>query len=129
MSIANHSYLRSIDVEPVLYGDDLVRDVRAIVPNGVDTILDCVGRGVLALNSQLGHGGLRACSIAAAAPNVTTVFARIDQRDLLHLVELVEAQNLTVPIAATYPLEDAATAQLALKAGEKGPGKIVLEVN
>ncbi len=70
-SAANHGYLRSIAVEPVLYGDHLVRDVRAIVPDGVDAIFDCVGRGVLLLNSQLGRTGWRACSIADGASGVT----------------------------------------------------------
>jgi NADPH:quinone reductase-like Zn-dependent oxidoreductase len=82
-SAANHRYLRSIAVEPVLYGDHLVRDVRAMVPDGVDAVFDGVGRGVLALNLQLGRLGLRACSIADSAPGVTTVFARMDQADLL----------------------------------------------
>ena len=127
-SAANRGYLRSIAVEPVLYGDHLVRDARAIVPDGVDAIFDCVGDGVLALNPELGRVGLRACSIADSAPGVTTVFARMDQADLLRLVELVEAGRLTVPVAATYPLKDAAVAQLALRNGGKGPGKIVLEV-
>jgi NADPH:quinone reductase-like Zn-dependent oxidoreductase len=127
-SAANHSYLRSISAEPVLYGENLVRDVRAIVPDGVDAVLDCVGRGVLALNPQLGSVRLRACSIADSAPGVTRVFARMDQKDLLRLVELVEAGRLTIPVAATYPLKDAAIAQLALRNGGKGPGKIVLEV-
>jgi NADPH:quinone reductase-like Zn-dependent oxidoreductase len=120
--------LSSIAVEPVLYGDHLVRDVRAIVPDGVDAIFDCVGRGVLALNRQLGGVRSRACSIADSAPGVTTVFARMDQADLLRLVELVEAGRLTVPVAATYPLKDAAMAQLALRNGGKGAEKIVLEV-
>jgi NADPH:quinone reductase-like Zn-dependent oxidoreductase len=127
-SAASHSYLRSIGAEPVLYGENLVRDVRAIVPDGVDAVLDCVGRGVLALNPQLGSVRLRACSIADSAPGVTRVFARMDQKDLLRLVELVEAGRLTIPVAATYPLKDAAIAQLALRNGGKGPGKIVLEV-
>jgi NADPH:quinone reductase-like Zn-dependent oxidoreductase len=52
----------------------------------------------------------------------------MDQADLLQLVGLVEAGKLTVPVAATYPLEDAAMAQLALRNGGKGPGKIVLEL-
>lgn len=127
-SVANHGYLRSIGAEPVLYGENLVRDVRAIVPDGVDAVLDCVGRGVLALNRQLGSVQSRACSIADSASGVTTVFARMDQADLLRLVELVEAGRLTTPVAATYPLKDAAIAQLALRNGGKGPGKIVLEV-
>jgi NADPH:quinone reductase-like Zn-dependent oxidoreductase len=128
-SATSHKYLRSISVEPVLYGDSLVRDVRAIVPEGVDAILDCVGRGVLALNPQLGGPGLRVCSIADSAPGVTTVFARMEKADLLRLVELVEAGDLTVPIAAMYPLEDAAMAQSGLRNGGKGAGKIVLEIS
>ena len=127
-STASHKYLRSIAVEPVLYGDDLVRDVRAIAPEGVDAILDCVGRGVLVFNPQLGRAGLRACSVADSAPGVKTVFARMDRADLLRLVELVEAEELTVPIASTYPLEDAAMAQMALRNSQKGAGKIVIDV-
>jgi NADPH:quinone reductase-like Zn-dependent oxidoreductase len=127
-SAASHSYLRSIGAEPVLYGENLVRDVHAIAPDGVDAVLDCVGRGVLALNPQLGGVRLRACSIADSAPGVTTVFARMDQADLLRLVELVEAGRLTIPVAAMYPLKDAAIAQLALRNGGNGPGKIVLKV-
>lgn len=127
-STTNHRYLRSIGVEPVLYGDHLVRDVRAIVPEGIDAIFDCVGRGVLALNPQLGRVGLRACSIADSAPEVTTVFARMDQADLLRLVELVETGELAVSVAATYPLKDAAMAQIALRNRGNGPGKVVLEM-
>jgi NADPH:quinone reductase-like Zn-dependent oxidoreductase len=124
----NHSYLRSIGVQPVLHGDLLVEDVRRIVPEGFDTILDCAGRGVLSLNLQIGRAGLRACSIAEATPGVKTVFARADQADLMKLVELVEAESLLVPIAATYPLADAAIAQQALRRGRNASGKIVLEV-
>jgi len=127
-STGSHKYLRSIAVEPVPYGDDLVRNVHAILSDGVDAILDCVGRGVLALSPQLGRAGYRSCSIADSAAGVTTVFARMNQADLLRLVELVEAGNLTVEVAATYPLEDAASAQLALRNGGKKPGKIVLEM-
>ena len=128
-SVTIHQYLRSIAVEPVQYGDGLVRDVRAIALEGVDAILDCAGHGVLALNSQVGGPGLRACSIAGSAPGVTTVFARLDKTDLLRLVELVETGQLMVQVAATYPLEHAAIAQSALRKGGKGAGKIVLEIS
>jgi NADPH:quinone reductase-like Zn-dependent oxidoreductase len=125
----NHNYLRSIGVQPVLYGDQLVEDVRRIVPGGFDAIFDCVGRGVLSLNPQIGRIGVRACSIAGTAPGTKTVFARADQGDLMKLVELVESGTLVVPIAATYPLADAAIAQQALRNGRNAPGKIVLEVD
>ena len=114
---------------PVLYGDQFVKDVRRIVPEGFDTILDCAGRGVLSLISQIGHADVRACSIPGAAPGVKTVFARADHGDLMKLVELVESGLLVVPIAATYPLADAAIAQQALQNGRNAPGKIVLEVD
>ncbi|WP_263356388.1 NADP-dependent oxidoreductase [Acidicapsa ligni] len=125
----NHNYLRSIGVQPVLYGDQLVEDVRRIVPEGYDAILDCAGRGVLSLNAKIGRTGVRACSIAGAAPGVKTVFARANQADLTKLVELVEAGVLIIPIAATYPLAEAAIAQQALRNGRNAPGKIVLEAN
>ncbi|QHN03623.1 NADP-dependent oxidoreductase [Granulicella sp. WH15] len=128
-SESNHSYLRSIGVEPVVYGDRLVEDVRKIIPSGVDAIFDCVGRGVLSLNAQLGRAGVRACSIAGAAPDTKTVFARANQQDLMKLVELVESGALVVPIAATYPLANAAIAQQALRNGRNAPGKVVLEVD
>jgi NADPH:quinone reductase-like Zn-dependent oxidoreductase len=125
----NHDYLESIGVQPVLYGDQFVKDVRRIVPEGFDTILDCAGRGVLSLISQIGQAGVRACSITGAAPGVKTVFARTDQGDLMKLVELVESGLLVVPIAATYPLADAAIAQQTLQSGRNAPGKIVLEID
>jgi NADPH:quinone reductase-like Zn-dependent oxidoreductase len=128
-SALTHRYLRSIAVEPVLYGEGLVGEVRSPAPNGVDAILHCGGRGVLALSAHLGGTGVRVCSVAESAPGVTTVFARMDKADLLQLVELVEAGLLTVPVAAVYPLAAAAQAQLALINGGKGPGKIVLEVD
>jgi NADPH:quinone reductase-like Zn-dependent oxidoreductase len=125
----NHNYLQSIGVQPVLYGDQFVEDVRRIVPEGFDTILDCAGRGVLSLIPQIGRAGVRACSIAGAAPGVKTVFARADQGDLMKLVELVESGLLVVPIAGSYSLADAAIAQQALRNGRNAPGKIVLEVD
>ena len=47
----------------------------------------------------------------------------MEQADLLRLVELTEAGRLTVPVAATYPLKDAAVAQIALRNGGKGTGE------
>jgi NADPH:quinone reductase-like Zn-dependent oxidoreductase len=127
-SDVNHHYLRSIGVQAVLYGEQLVEDARRIVPEGFDAVFDCAGRGVLSLNQQLGKEGMRACSIAGGGPGVKTVFARANQADLTKLVELVEAKSLIVPIAATYPLTEAAVAQQALRNGRNAPGKIVLEV-
>jgi NADPH:quinone reductase-like Zn-dependent oxidoreductase len=126
-SLADGQYLKSIGIEPVLYGDGLVERVGELAPAGVDAILDCAGRTVLAETSALHRQRTRVFSIAGAAPGVTTIYARPDQDDLISLVDLVEAGRLRVRVAATYPLASAAAAQTALQQGRLS-GKIILEV-
>jgi NADPH:quinone reductase-like Zn-dependent oxidoreductase len=126
-SSADAPYLTSLGVKPVPYGEELVEKVRLLAPGGLDAVLDCAGRGVLAMSSALQRKDTRVFSIADAAPGVTTIFARPDQMDLMKLVELVEAGSLTVRVARTYPLESAADAQRALVQGRLS-GKIILEI-
>ena len=125
--LADQHYLKSVGVEPVLYGDGLVERVGELAPAGVDTILDCAGRTVLAETSALHRQDTRVFSIAGQAPGATTVYARPDQDDLISLVDLVEAGRLRVRVAATYPLASAAAAQRALQQGRLS-GKIILEL-
>jgi NADPH:quinone reductase-like Zn-dependent oxidoreductase len=126
-SVGDGAFLRSIGVLPVAYGDGLADRVRALAPDGLDAVLDCVGNGVLHATSDLGSARMRACSIADGGPGITTVFARLDGTILTRLVEMVDAGTLRVPIAATYPLAQAAAAQAALKLPHP-PGKLVLVV-
>jgi NADPH:quinone reductase-like Zn-dependent oxidoreductase len=90
-------------------------------------VLDCVGQGVLQATAGAGSSRMRACSIADGGPRITRVFARSDAAILTRLAEMVDAGGLRVPIAATYPLAQAAAAQMALKQHHP-PGKIVLVV-
>jgi NADPH:quinone reductase-like Zn-dependent oxidoreductase len=126
-SARHHEFLRSIGVLPVAQGDGIAGRVRALAPDGVDAVLDCVGKGVLQATAEVGSSRMRACSIADGGPGITTVFARSDAAILTRLVEMVDAGGLRVPIAATYPLAQAAAAQTALKQPHP-PGKIVLVV-
>jgi NADPH:quinone reductase-like Zn-dependent oxidoreductase len=126
-SAGHHEFLRSIGVLPVAHGDGIVGRVRALAPDGVDAVLDCVGKGVLQATAEVGSSRMRACSIADGGPGITTVFARSDAAILTRLAEMVDAGGLRVPIAATYPLAQAAAAQTALKQPHP-PGKIVLVV-
>ena len=126
-SLADQQYLESLGVEPVLYGDGLIERVRELVPAGVDAVFDCAGRGVLGNTAALHRVGVRVFSIADGAPGVTTIYARPDQRDLLNLVDFVDAERLKVRVAATYPLANAAEAQRALIQGRLS-GKIILEL-
>lgn len=114
-SAGHHEFLRSAGVLPVAQGDSIVGRVRALAPDGVDAVLDCVGEGVLHATAGVGSSRMRACSIADGRPGITTVFARLDSAILSRLVEVVDAGGLRVPIAATYPLAQAAAAQAALK--------------
>jgi NADPH:quinone reductase-like Zn-dependent oxidoreductase len=126
-SSGHHDFLRSLGVVPIAPGDGVAGRVLALAPDGVDAVLDCVGKGVLHATADVGSSRVRACSIADGGPGITTVFARLDSAILTRLVEMVDASELRVPIAATYPLAQAAAAQMALKQPH-APGKIVLVV-
>lgn len=126
-SEAGHAFLESVGVRAVRYGEGLAERVLALAPGGVTAVLDTVGRGVLAGTDAVAGPGVRVASVAGSTdhPAVRPVFARWDAADLLTLVELAEADRLTVRIAAAYPLDQAARAQQAL-AGGHPRGKIVL---
>ena len=126
-SSGHHDFLSSLGVLPITPGEGVVGRVRALAPDGVDAVLDCVGKDVLHATADVGSSRVRACSIADAGPGITTVFARLDSAILTRLVDMVDAGRLRVPIAATYPLAQAAAAQMALKQPH-APGKIVLVV-
>jgi NADPH:quinone reductase-like Zn-dependent oxidoreductase len=126
-SARHHAFLRSIGVLPVAQGDGIAARIRALAPDGVDAVLDCVGKGVLHATAEVASNRIRVSSIADGGPGITTVFARLDSAILARLVEMVDAGELRIPIAATYPLAQAAAAQSALKQPHP-PGKIVLVV-
>ena len=125
----NHSYLRSLGAEPVTYGDGLADRVRALAPSGVDAVLDTAGRGGLAITRRIGTADVRAASVTNSNehPGTMQVFAYLDQADLEALVELVDAGKLSVHVARSFPLDQAADAQRLLAEGHSG-GKIVLTV-
>ena len=126
-SAGHHDFLRSIGVLPVAPGEGVAGRVRTLAPDGVDAVMDCVGKGVLHATAEVGSSRMRTCSIADGGPGITTVFVRLDTAILTRLAEMVDAGRLRVPIAATYPLAQAAAAQAALKQPHP-PGKIVLVV-
>ncbi|MDX6419634.1 MAG: hypothetical protein QOG28_4254 [Trebonia sp.] len=126
-SESSHDYLRSLGVQPVAYGDGLADRVRAL--GGVDAVLDTAGRGALAITQRVGTADVRAASVASSNehPGTIQVFAHLDQADLEAVVELAEAGKLSVRVARSFPLDQAADAQRLLAGGHSG-GKIVLTV-
>jgi len=89
--------------------------VRALVPGGVDGVLDAAAIGVRALDALRGGGAFAAVTGPSTPPalrgtRVHTVFVRADGRQLAELVARVEAGTLTPRVAETFPLEKAAAA-------------------
>lgn len=126
-SPGNHRRLRELGAEPVEYGPGLVERVRAVAPEGVDAVADFTGAVVEDTLALLKPGGNHA-SIAdwsVLSYRGRYIWVRPDARELDRLSHLVEDGKLSVDVAQTFPLQDAARAFEASMSGH-GSGKIVL---
>lgn len=129
-SHANHEYLRSLGVTPVLYGDGLLDQVDAIAR--IDAALDTAGHGALPDLIELTGGTERVVTIAdgqAGELGVRFSAGRPDEQVPGALAEgaaLAAAGKLTLPVT-TYPLAKAAKAQDESETGHVR-GKLVLLV-
>ncbi len=125
----NHDHLRALGIEPVSYGEAMPGDVRELAPDGVDVVVDLIGGGALEQSDVLLKPGGRVGSIAdgagAHARGGAYVFVRPSPTDLDELARLIDAGELVVDVAGTYPFERAAEAYRELEAGHVR-GKIVL---
>lgn len=124
-------WLRAHGVVPVIYGDGVADRIREAAPDGVDAFLDMVGGGYVELALELGVEPQRINTIAD--------FAAIEKHGvksegnavgasastLAELAGLIDAGELEVPIAATYPLDQVRDAYRKL-AENHTRGKIVL---
>lgn len=126
-STKNHHRLRELGAEPVAYGDGLAARVRELAPEGVDAVADFTG-GVLEDTLAVLKDGGRHASIAdwtVMGHGGRYIWVRPDGRELERLSALVNSGELTVDVAASYPMEQLAQAFEANMAGHGG-GKIVL---
>ncbi|MEU1289181.1 NADP-dependent oxidoreductase [Kitasatospora sp. NPDC005856] len=126
----NHDFLRGLGAEPVAYGEGLADRVRALAPDGVDAALDLVGHGAVQVSAGLVADPGRIASVAdfgVKAIGGRYVWVRPDAADLAELAALAGDGRLTVTVASTFPLAQAASAQ-ALSAEGRTRGKIVLLV-
>lgn len=123
----NHARLRELGAEPVEYGTGLVERVRALAPDGVDAVADFAG-GVLEETLAVLKDGGQQASIAdwsVQSHGGRYIWVRPDVAELERLSVLVEGGLLSVDVAQTFPLEEAARAFEASMSGH-GTGKIVL---
>ncbi|GAA1841085.1 NADP-dependent oxidoreductase [Pseudonocardia ailaonensis] len=139
-SESNHDFLRSLGAEPTTYGPGLPGRVRAL--GGVDTVFDCAGgalpdlleitgdpaRVVTIADFEAGAHGVHMSHGAPADETGDAVGSAADPlavHGLRIAVELAGQGLLHVPVAATYPLEEAAAAH-ELSETRHARGKIVL---
>jgi NADPH:quinone reductase len=101
---------------------DLAAAVRTLLPGGVDAAIDGATVGLRALDAVRGGGAYIAVAAGAAPPplrgtRVTNVWIRADGARLAELVSLVDTGRLTLRVAGTYPLAEAAAAHKRLAEG------------
>lgn len=125
---ANHEWLRSRGIEPVLYGEGLRERLAATAPDGITAAFDQFGPETIEAALSLGVPPERINTIAADA---SVYGVRNVGRGAVHpptldaLAALVADGTLDVPIAATYPLSEVRAAFAFLEAGHLR-GKVVV---
>ncbi|MFF8373190.1 NADP-dependent oxidoreductase [Streptomyces lydicus] len=134
-SPANHDFLRALGAVPVAYGAGLADRVRAAAPQGVDAVFDAAGHDALPVSIAL-RGGTTDRIVTIAATDAAehgvpfsaggTPSEQVRAGLVKHARLAVEGK-LTVPVAETFTLADAAKAQELSEAGHVR-GKLIIEV-
>lgn len=127
----NHAYLESIGVIPVGYGPKMEEAVRAA--GHVTAVIDCHGRAGLDLGVTLGVPAERMTAIAGYDALSELGIQNVDRtartaKNLSALADRVANGEISLPVAARYPLDQVADAFRALGASH-APGKIIVEPN
>ncbi len=127
-------WLTSIGVTPVAYGDGMLDRIRTAAPDGVDAFIDTQGSGYVETAVDLGVAPDRINTIidfpAAEKHHVhTDGLSAASTADVLAAVaDLIADGTVTLPIDATYPLDEVRDAYTELAKGHTR-GKIVLTVS
>jgi NADPH:quinone reductase-like Zn-dependent oxidoreductase len=130
-SETNHAWLTSVGVTPVAHGDGLVERIRALSPGGVNAFIDTFGEEYVRLAIELGVERSRIDTTIAfqfalqAGVKTEGSGAAATAEVLTAMADLVASGMVTVPIAATYPLNQVRAAYAELEKRHTR-GKIVL---
>ncbi|MEV1085977.1 NADP-dependent oxidoreductase [Streptomyces sp. NPDC050211] len=128
-SEGTHDFLRQFGVDPVTYGPGLEGRVRAMAPDGVSAAADLHGADAAEAALALGVPPERISTIAAG-PNPpggvrSTTGFHAQPEDLKRITDAIVTGGITVPIAATFPIQQIQEA-VRLQAGGHVHGKIVV---
>jgi NADPH:quinone reductase-like Zn-dependent oxidoreductase len=135
----NHEYLKTLgaDITIDYTQGDFRESLRAVMPDGVDVVFDCVGAETLLkgydcvktggrLVSILDPEGKAEC-IAAGKISYRYVFVQPHVPQLAHIRQWIEADKVKVHLNAVYPLAEAAKALEQISRFHTR-GKIVLQM-
>lgn len=116
----NHDHLRSLGAEPVTYGDGLADRVRGMAPDGVDAAVDTIGTDeAIDVSLELVGDPHRVVSTAAYQRRSDGILliggggepgTEVRAAARPEVARLLASGDLSLPIQATYPLEDTAEA-------------------
>lgn len=125
-------YLRKLGALPVTYGPGLADRVRQLAPHGVDAATALVGTETIDVALALGISPARISAIAAG-PNPpsgvhATGAAQASPGALDRITNAISSGKLTVPIAATFPIERTREA-VTLQRGGHVHGKVVITLS
>ncbi len=128
-SQSTFEFLRQLGAEAVAYGPGLADRVRTLAPDGVTAATDLFGTETAETALALGVPPERISTIAAG-PNPpggvrATWGSEAGPADLERITDAILVGKITVPIAATFPIEKIRDA-VALQAGRHVHGKIVI---
>ncbi len=122
-------FLRELGAEPVTYGPGLADRVRALAPDGITAAVDLFGTETVESALALGVAPERISTIAAGATppgGARAAFSANAESDALpRIADAIVAGHITVPIAASFPIEQIQEAA-ALQADRHVHGKIVV---
>lgn len=123
-------FVRELGAEPVAYGPGLADRVRALAPGGVTAAADLFGTETAQAALVLGVPPERITTIAAG-PNppggvrATRGGADASPADLDRIAGAILAGQITVPIAATFPIKQIRDA-VELQSSRHVHGKVVI---
>lgn len=124
-------FLRDLGVEPVAYGEGLADRVKELAPDGITAAADLFGTETAEAALKLGVSPDRISTVAAQANVSQAVRATgaIDAKPdaLTQVTDALIDGKLTVPIEATYPIEQIHDA-VTLLAKRHAHGKIIIRL-
>jgi NADPH:quinone reductase-like Zn-dependent oxidoreductase len=128
-SESTFEFLRQLGAEPVAYGDGLADRVRALAPGGVTAVTDLFGTETAETALALGVPPERISTIAAGPnpPGGVRATGGVDAgpADMKRITDAILAGTITVPVAATFPIEQIRDA-VTLQSGRHVHGKVVV---